>query len=97
MLAAALVLSAQKTIDANQAAINALKEEQAKVNDTISGLKDRKADTASYIKALDQSMAELTTEVNELMRPSRRSSWTSSSRRGSSPRRRRPSRTSMPA
>ena len=60
------IASAQKTIDANQAAIDALKEEQAKVNDTISGLKDRKADTASYIKALDQSMAELTTEVNEL-------------------------------
>ena len=45
------IASAQKTIDANQAAIDAL---------------DRKADTASYIKALDQSMAELTTEVNEL-------------------------------
>ena len=40
------IASAQKTIDANQAAIDALKEEQAKVNDTISGLKDRKADTA---------------------------------------------------
>ena len=60
------IASAQKTIDANQAAIDALKEEQAKVNDTISGLKDRKADTASYIKALDQSMTELTNEVNEL-------------------------------
>ena len=60
------IASAQKTIDANQAAIDALKEEQAKVNDTISGLKDQKADTASYIKALDQSMTELTNEVNEL-------------------------------
>ena len=60
------IASAQKTIDANQAAIDALKEEQAKVNDTISGLKDRKADTASYIKTLDQSMTELTNEVNEL-------------------------------
>ena len=60
------IASAQKTIDANQAAIDALKEEQAKVNDTISGLKDQKADTACYIKALDQSMTELTNEVNEL-------------------------------
>ena len=58
--------TAKKTIDANQAAIDALKKEQAKVQDTISGLQSRKADTAGYVKALDESMAALTNEVNEL-------------------------------
>ena len=58
--------TAQKTIDANQAAIEALKSEQAKVSDTIDGLQDLKADTVSYVKALDQNMTEITNEVNTL-------------------------------
>ncbi len=57
---------AQKTIDENQASIDALKNEQEKVNKTIANLQSLKSDALSYVKALDQSMTELSNEVDTL-------------------------------
>ena len=46
--------------------IDALQEEQKKVNKKIEELEDLKADTAAYVKALDQSMTEITNELISL-------------------------------
>ncbi|SFG48357.1 Murein DD-endopeptidase MepM and murein hydrolase activator NlpD, contain LysM domain [Oribacterium sp. WCC10] len=55
--------SSKQKIDENKEKIDALAEEQKKVNKKIDELKELKADTASYITALDKNMTEITNEL----------------------------------
>lgn len=57
------IKDSKQIISDSKEKIDTLKAEQKKVNKKIDELKDLKADTAAYIKALDQSMTDITTEL----------------------------------
>ncbi|ETP72875.1 membrane-bound metallopeptidase [Lachnospiraceae bacterium JC7] len=57
------IKNSKQIISDSKEKIDTIKAEQKKVNKKIEDLKDLKADTAAYIKALDQSMTEITNEL----------------------------------
>lgn len=55
--------NSKQIIDDNKSKISALQAEQAEVNKKIESLNALKSDTKAYIKALDQSMTDITNEL----------------------------------
>ncbi|MBP3242102.1 MAG: peptidoglycan DD-metalloendopeptidase family protein [Oribacterium sp.] len=57
------IKDSKQIISDSKEKIDALAAEQKKVNKKIEELEDLKADTAAYVKALDQNMTEITNEL----------------------------------